>query len=285
MNIAVLLTTFNRRDKTVLSLESLKNQTSVHNATLQIYLTDDNSSDSTVADVLKIFPQANIFQGDGQLFWAGGMRKSWSEAVKADFDFYFLLNDDTILEKNALSNMIAAYKELTNELGKGPIIVGSTREVNSTDISYGGKRLISKFGIAYETVFNENSPMECDLGNANIMLVPREVVQKIGILSKRYTHGIADYDYTLMAKRNKFKVYVAPGVLGCCEDDHGNSWKSQHSTLAERIKFLKSPKGLAYKEYLYFTRKFFPASLPLAFAKLWLKTLFPVIWDKFKVVN
>lgn len=285
MNIAVLLTTFNRRDKTVISLESLKNQTSVDNATLQIYLTDDNSSDSTVADVLKIFPQANIFQGDGQLFWAGGMRKSWSEAVKADFDFYFLLNDDTILERNALSTMIAAYRELRDELGKGPIIVGSTREVSGTKISYGGKRLISKFGIGYETVFNEDRPMECDLGNANIMLVPREVVEKIGILSKKYTHGIADYDYTLTAKRSKFKVYVAPGVLGSCEDDHGNSWKSQHSTLAERVKFLKSPKGLAYKEYLYFTRKFFPASLPFAFAKLWLKTLFPVIWDKFKVVN
>ncbi|RDC54298.1 glycosyltransferase family 2 protein [Pedobacter chinensis] len=285
MKIAVLLTTFNRRDKTILCLESLKNQILIDESELEIFLTDDGSSDNTVIDALKIFPKANIFKGNGQLFWAGGMRKSWSEAIKHNFDFFFLVNDDTFLFESALSTMINCYHNLKNKLEINSIIVGSTRELNGTQISYGGKRLTSKFSIKYEKVFNETETLECDLGNANIMLVPNEVVMKIGILSKAYTHGIADYDYTLRAKRNKFKVYVAPGVLGSCNDDHGNSWKPQNTTLTERIKFLKSPKGLAYKEYLYFTWTFFPASFPFAFAKLWLKTLFPIVWDKFKSTN
>ncbi len=114
------------------------------------------------------------------------------------------------------------------------------------------------------------------------MMVPREVVKKIGILSADYTHSIADFDYTLRAKKAGFNVVVAPGILGHCTDDHGNNWKSSGVSLKDRIRYLKSPKGLAYKEYLHFIKLHFPSHLPVAFFKLWLKTLFPVVWDKFK---
>jgi GT2 family glycosyltransferase len=114
------------------------------------------------------------------------------------------------------------------------------------------------------------------------MLVPREIVRKIGILSEDYTHSIADFDYTLKAKKAGFKAVVVPGILGYCTDDHGNNWKSANVSLRDRIKYLKSPKGLAYEEYLHFIKKHFPSHLPEAFIKLWLKTLFPALWDKFK---
>jgi len=282
MKIAVLLTTFNRRDQTVACLESLKNQLGFEDNSLEVFLTDDNSSDGTVPAVLKIFPQANIFQGNGQLFWAGGMRKSWSEALKHQFDFYLLLNDDTLLRQNALEVLLDSYSKIYTSKGLSSIVVGSTSELTDKSISYGGKKLLSSYNIKSKLVYSETELLECDLGNANIMLVPKAVVDKIGILSEVYTHGIADYDYTLQAKKNNFGVYVAPGILGSCTNDHGNNWKSQNSTLSERIKFLKSPKGLAYKEYLYLTKTFFPVSFPETFVKLWMKTLFPVIWDKFK---
>jgi GT2 family glycosyltransferase len=114
------------------------------------------------------------------------------------------------------------------------------------------------------------------------MLVHNEVVRKVGILSEVYTHGLADYDYTLQVNKAGFNVYVAPGYLGTCLNDHGNNWKSHNTSLKQRIQYLKSPKGLAYNEYMTFIRKHFPLSYPFAFCNVWMKTFFPFIWDTFK---
>jgi GT2 family glycosyltransferase len=278
MKIAVLLATFNRREKTVSCLRNLFDQPLPDGVELEVFLTDDVSSDGTQGSVKREFPQVNLFNGSGSLFWAGGMRNSWNEAKTHDFDFYLLLNDDTLLRHDAISTL--AYQASKSE--KPTIYIGSTAD-SKGKISYGGHKLYSKNKVQSFNLYSEIESLECDLGNANIMLVPREVVNSIGILSDSYTHSIADFDYTLRAQKAGFKAIVLPGIMGHCIDDHGNNWKSAKVSLSDRIKYLKSPKGLAYDEYLYFIKKHFPMHFPAAFMKLWLKTLFPSLWDKFKV--
>ncbi|MBS7566815.1 glycosyltransferase family 2 protein [Mucilaginibacter sp. Bleaf8] len=282
MRIAVLLTTFNRQDKTVACLQSLKAQKLPKNIGIDVFLTDDASADNTVKAVKEIYPDSYIFHGSGQLFWAGGMRNSWREAQKGQYSYYLLLNDDTLLKENTVAALLACNDEITKELGKPAVCIGSTQDCSTGNISYGGKKLTSGFNLKSTVVYDQHQYQSCDLGNGNIMLVPEDIVNAVGILSSAYTHGIADYDYTLKVKKAGFDVMVAPGILGYCTDDHGQNWKSQSTGLKERIKYLKSPKGLAYKEYLLFIRTHFPLYYPLAFAKLWMKTLLPIFWQMLK---
>ncbi len=282
MQIAILITTFNRKEKTLSCLAQLHKQQLPDDTELSFYLTDDGSKDGTPKAVAEAFPHIHIYHGSGSLYWAGGMRKSWQEAKKADPDFYLLINDDTLLTTDALSVLLSAYKTAVYQFSKPAICIGSTKDNVTNKTSYGGRKLFSDKKIHSYLIENNESITECDLGNANIMLVPHNVVNKIGILSDEYTHGIADYDYTLTAKKNGFAVVVAPGILGTCLDDHGNSWKPQNTSLKERIAYLHSPKGLAYKEYLHFIKKHFPSHYAESFGKLWLKTLFPFLWDKLK---
>ncbi len=281
MKIAVLLTTYNRKEKTLRCLQSLANQIFASDIMLDIYLTDDNSSDGTASAVKEHFPFVNLYGGTGSLFWAGGMRATWKQALKFKHDYYLLLNDDTYLFETAVSNLL---KYSNSALKKEPfpsICVGSTSD-SMGRISYGGRKLTSRYWWSSILVHNKSEFVECDFANANIMLVPSKVVEEIGILSDAYTHGLADYDYTLKAKKAGFHIIVAPGFLGSCIDDHGNNWKSQNVNLIDRIRYLKSPKGLAYKEYLNFIKNHFPLSLPSSFLKLWLKTIFPFVWDRLK---
>ena len=279
MNIAVLLATYNRREKTISCLNSLYKQVLPIGSKIEVFLTDDASPDRTAEIIKKNFPAVHVFYGDGSLFWAGGMRRSWQEAIKGTHDYYLLINDDTTLESGALLKLLSYYEK------EHPvaICIGSTS--NGSKISYGGRKLYNQKAVQSFSIYSTNEFLECDMANANIMLVPQKVVKKIGILSDCYTHSIADFDYTLRANKAGFKVVVAPGVLGQCIDDHGNNWKSAAVSLTERISYLKSPKGLAYKEYLHFIRIHFPHHLPMAFLKLWIKTLFPVLWDKYKTVE
>ncbi len=170
-----------------------------------------------------------------------------------------LVNYDTILKKIAIKNLFKIFITVLQQHSKLSICVGSTKESITGITSYGGRKLFSPERVKNYIIQDNETFAECDLDNANIMLVPREISQQIGMLSSSYTHGIADYDYTLTAKKNGFPVVVAPGTLGFCEDDHGKSWKSQSTSLKDRIKYLYSHKGLAYKEYLYFIKTHFPS--------------------------
>ena len=282
MEIAILITTFNRKEKTLACLQQLSKQNLPNEVKLTVYLTDDGSKDGTAEAAATAFPNIHIYHGNGSLFWAGGMRKSWQEAVKNKPDFFLLINDDTVLKETTISVLLDTYKKAVVQYAKPVICIGSTQDKMTGKTSYGGRKLFSSKKIHSYLIEHNNTFAECDLGNANIMLVPGQIVEKIGILSDEFTHGIADYDYTLTAKENGFPSVVAPGILGYCQDDHGNSWKPQHTKLKDRIAYLYSPKGLAYKEYLHFIKKHFPSHHAAAFSKLWLKTFFPFLWDTLK---
>lgn len=283
MTIAVLLTTFNRKQKTLACLHNLYGQVLPENIQLKVFLTDDNSADGTANAVKAAFPEVTIYHGNGSLFWAGGMRNTWQNALAANADYYLLLNDDTLLTKTAVAALLNCNNYVKSKGSKPAICVGSTADNETGKISYGGRILHDKNSWGEGSfVFSETEYVNCDVANANILLVPAEIVKQLGILSSKFTHGLADYDYTLKAKNAGFGLLVAPGFLGTCIDDHGNNWKSANTTLKERIAYLKSPKGLAYHEYLGFIKEHFPKSYLAAFIKLWLKTLFPFIWDKFK---
>lgn len=281
MRIAVLLTTFNRKEKTLSCLQTLHKQVLPTGTYLSIYLTDDNSKDGTAKAVKQYFPEVKLFTGSGYLYWAGGMRNTWKEALKGDYDFYLLLNDDTLLFNTAIQSLLEGFKQ-NPYAPANAICVGSTCDPQTGKLSYGGSRLFKDQVWKSSTIFSERDYLCCDFANANIMLVPRQVVNQIGILSDIYTHSLADYDYTLQAKKAGFKVVLIPGYLGTCTDDHGNNWKSSKTSLKERLSFLKSPKGLAYPEYMQFIKLHFPSSYYAEFSKIWLKTFFPIIWDLFK---
>lgn len=281
MNIAVLLTCFNRKEKTLSCLNNLSKQVLNPDVKVDIFLTDDNSSDGTAEAVKKHYPHVKVFSGTGSLFWAGGMRYTWKKALKGSYDFYLLLNDDTVLHNNAIQALLDTYQN-NPYAPANAICIGSTSDPETGKLSYGGSRLYKDKVWKSRFIFSEEEYLACDFANANIMLIPKQVVDKIGILSDLYTHSLADYDYTLQANKAGFKVIVVPGYLGTCTDDHGNNWKSRNSSLKDRIKFLKSPKGLAYKEYMQFIKLHFPTSYISEFSKIWLKTFFPFIWDAFK---
>lgn len=281
--IAVLLTCHNRKDKTFECLTSLNNCIIPSSFIYDVYLVDDGSTDGTANLVKEKFPKVKILYGNGKLYWAGGMLMAWKESLTIGYDFYMLLNDDVVLLENVLQSISHTHDYAVNRFGIGGIYVCSTLDKRTNNISYGGATIKKKlFKIEYNLVIPSDVPINCQITNANILFVCSNVVERIGIFDPKFIHALADYDYSLTVYENNIPLLVCPGVGGYCEYDHGNNWLSANSTIKERIDYLYSPLGLAYKEYLYYIRKHFPFSFPYLFIMLWIKTIFPIIWDKFK---
>ena len=289
LRTAILVACYNRREKTLRFLESLTSQGIYKKLPVDIYLLDDGSTDGTAKAIKAAYPLVTILTGDGNLWWVGAMVKLWKYAIEQkNYDLFLLVNDDITLFDNALEKLLSTYVKLNKE---GVILIGSTKDPKTDQWTYGGHNLKNiKHTHYYPVEPDENKLVPIQLGHANFFLVDAATVKQIGIFTDAYEHKYADFDYTLTARKAGLDVFLAPGYYAWCEFDHGNNshlgrWLSGSHSLRERIQFLYKPNGLAYKEYLHYAKKHFPADYFGVFAKLWLKTLFPVIWDKFKKSN
>ncbi|MBU2901525.1 glycosyltransferase family 2 protein [Maribacter dokdonensis] len=283
MKIAVLLTCFNRKEKTLNALENLMQAfyTVSEKVSLKIYLTDDGSTDGTGEAVRAKYPEAIILQGNGNLYWAGGMRNSWREALKGNFDAYLLLNDDTNVFENIFQELLSAHEYSLKQFGSQGIYLGSTYDENTKEISYGGAKLTNKFMFKYHFLTPNGKFQNCELGNANIMLVPKEVVNEIGILSEGYIHGVADYDYTLKAIQKNIPVLITPNYSGTCTDDHSDIYMTfPEKTFSERLALLKSPLALDFKSNFNLMLRHFPLRVPFVLFSAGLKLFMPSIYVK-----
>ncbi|MDP5230859.1 MAG: glycosyltransferase [Cellulophaga sp.] len=280
-NFAVLLTCFNRKAKTLAALTSLYKSYEYYsgNCTMSVYLTDDGSTDGTRKAVSEQFPKVNILQGSGDLYWAGGMRHTWAAALKGNYDAYLLLNDDTNVRQELFEQIekTAAYC-LHNFQQKG-ILIGATIDVNTQKVSYGGSLFNNRFLATMRLLPISDKPQQCELGNANIMWVPNTVVDKIGMLSEGYIHGMADYDYTLKALKHKIPALVLPGILGECINDHSDPYlKLMKLSFKDRIKMLYNPVGLDFSSQVHHMKKHFPLRFPIFYVAGWFKVVFPKVY-------
>jgi GT2 family glycosyltransferase len=256
MRLAVLMTCHNRVACTTQSVRALKDQI-VPGISLDLFLVDDGSSDGTAQAVINIFPQATILTGDGNLFWCGGMRWAFEQAIKKNYDFYFWLNDDTILDQDALVRMLGAYRGASERLCDAAIIVGSTRDPETGLFSYGGwSQYQKKTGLISwkKTPPNMDEPISCDTINGNCVLVSKAVVDRIGNIDAAFQQGFGDLDYGLRAMMSGCQIRIAPGYYGTCPSNDGSGlWTDGSVPIYSRWKKLLGPKGLPVKAWGVFT--------------------------------
>lgn len=279
--VAILITTFNRKSQTVLCLNSLyKCCSKVSNYQFDIYLVDDKSPDGTLAMIRQTFPDIISLEGTGNLYWAGGMRLAWQTALNSgnNYNGFLLLNDDVELLENFWKKIEFTLDYSVLTYGKKALCTLSTKDKETGLLSYGGNNLEKKiFKHKFHRVVPSDIPKSCILTNGNILYVPCEIVDKIGILDDYYIHSFADFDYSLSAAKQGFPVLVCPDYGGYCTNDHGEFFFDKKISFKKRISNLYAPKGIALNQYLYYLHKHFRFKAAYAFIANWLRILFPQI--------
>ena len=232
MRIAVLMTCFNRVETTLKCLRHLYAAEKPSELVFDVWLNDDSSPDETGIKVKSEFSLVNVINGSGHDYWCGGMRRVWSEAASSriDYDGYLWLNDDTILFRSALKELIGS--------SNSTIIVGATLDKDSYEITYSGRDVNGR------KMIPNGAFQACHYMNGNAVFIPQNVFQKIGNFPSYLTHGIGDYDYGLRAKKFGFDIFLAPSPVGVCEaKKFVEKWRRMDVSFLCRLKDLYSPLG------------------------------------------
>jgi len=239
-NIAVLMTCYNRVNVTLECLQRLFAQEVPKGYAFDVWLVDDASPDKTGEKVNAAYPQVNVVQGTGGLFWCKGMRLAWDKAAEArDYDFYMWLNDDTMLKVGALRCLIEDYESVAAPENQANAIVGSfTTAQDSGFISYGtgdknGKRYVP----------NGTPQRVTGVLSGNCVLISKAVVDEIGPICGKFHHGGGDYDYAYLMHEHHIPFYCASEILGWCKENKG-CFSFNGKNLWQRFQLLWQPKGL-----------------------------------------
>ena len=270
-NIAVLLTCFNRVEKTLSCLGNLYAHVP-KNVILDVFLVDDGSTDGTGDAVRGKFPKVNVIQGTGQLYWNRGMRLAWDNASKHfSYDYYILLNDDTLLYSNALEELLECALKRNNEV----VVCAAFCSAETGIFTYGGR---TKEG---DAVIPNGIVQECYSINGNCLLVPKKVYRVVGKLDEIFPHAIGDFDYGQRAMASGFKLVTTKRYLGTCEsNDYLPQWCYSNVPFIQRVKALYSPLGNSHPKYYFiYVHRHYGLGLALKhMITIHLRLLLPQLW-------
>ena len=219
--LVTLATVFNRKETTLRCLRSLIYSCKVSRIEAIHFIVDDNSSDGTSEAIKKYFPFVNVIHGNGELYWAGGMRYGFNE-IKDKFSYSFLVayNDDCVFKPNSIIDLVSGFDQSSGRVG---VVVGSLLNPNNRGISYGGRLLRWRSWLLPPSFTLANpspdSYIEVDSFNMNLCCIKYELISRIGFLDKNYPHSVADFDFGLRVRKSGFKTLLAPSAQGYCSDN------------------------------------------------------------------
>lgn len=273
--LCALLTCFNRRDTTLACLRALAASTELGDINVCAVLVDDGSSDGTSAFVRAEHPWVHVVQSDpaeGALFWCRGMHRAFGEALRVGFDNYLWLNDDTLLQSDAVARLLTSQAHLRARASGPVIVVGSTIDAVTGEVSYGGTRLPSRWRpLRVERIQPGDQPQRCDSMTGNIVLVSAEAARRVGNIDPLFEHAMGDTDYALRARRLGVEVWADAGVHGTCSDNPPGPWRDRSQPLSRRWRDMMARKGLPWRSWLALTRRHAGLLWPLHFASPYVK--------------
>lgn len=251
MKICVILTCFNRKRKTLNCIKGLASKNP--NICFDFIVTDDNSSDGTVEALQQLPYRMEILNGNGNLFWCGGMRKGIDKFLankNSKYKYVLLVNDDVEFFDNAISKLVSQNNDRNNT-----VVVGATCDRNG-NITYGVQKQQHHLHENTNQLLDvSDTQVEGDTFNANCVLIPTDILKKVGNIDKHYTHGLGDFDLGYKIKRLGYHIVSSHEYVGICEKNEvKNTWLDPTLPRLERIKKKESPKGSPFKEIFYFYR-------------------------------
>nr|WP_315496538.1 glycosyltransferase family 2 protein [uncultured Rhodoferax sp.] len=267
IRLCVLLTCFNRKEKTLACFAAIQANVLPSNIELTAVVVDDGSTDGTAEAMTEKYPWARVERSTNNLYWCRGMHQAFEIAQQSSPDFYVWLNDDTMLQPDALARLIATEQQLRATGGTPVVVVGSTTDEHTGALTYGGcARLSGLKRMRFALIPPTDVTQRCDAMNGNVVLVSKEAAAVVGNLDPVFEHAMGDTDYALRANKLGVQVWVAPGVHGTCSKNTvTGTYMDASLAFGRRWKLMMHRKGLPWRSWLALTSRHAGPAWPLYF--------------------
>lgn len=211
--VATVVLNYREPDATVRCVESVLSS-SLSNL---LVIVVDNSSDPTLRDRI-LSMRDTLYMDSGQnLGYAGGNNVGIQKALSMGAEFIFVLNNDTIVDQNALRALTSAYQASKNNIGAIYPRVYHTR-FPERNPSAGGR--IRCDGTTYHVLDSGNLPLDneglygqLDWLPGAALFFPRQVLIDVGFFNPGYFIYFEDVEWSLRARRKGYSLKYCPSAI------------------------------------------------------------------------
>ena len=216
----------------------------------EVVVVDNNSQDNSFDEARVAYARFHFIKNTKNIGFSAGNNVAIRWAIEKKADFVFLLNNDALLGKGAIKNLV---DEMQNnpELGMvSPLIYFG----KSKKIWFSGGRI----NWLKMRVEHRNSQLNTDYITGCAMMIRESVFRKIGLLDEKYFLYYEDADFSYRAKLNGFGLKVIKTAeVYHFEKSSENINKIYYLVLSAIIFFRKNSNSIIrfYIEALLFLRR------------------------------
>lgn len=226
--IALIILNWNQPQLTIETIDSIFHCTK-KGFNYHLFLIDNGSSDSSLSQFEKIYKKndnVSILESGKNLGYAGGNNYGLRKALKKDFDYYLIANNDIIVAPDFLQKLFDDIQKYPNsiltpkiyfapgyefhkdryqknEIGK--VIWGVGSQIDWKNI-YGSNIGIDEVDHGQ---YDQSQP-KIDFISGCCFLVSKDVLNKIGVFDERYYLYMEDSDLTTRAIKFGYHLRLVP---------------------------------------------------------------------------
>jgi len=208
--VAIVVVMWNGCQDTVECLESLRNDTYPNK---QLIVVDNGSADDSVVQVREKFPEAELIENHTNLGFTGGNNIGIRKAIAQGADYLYLLNNDTTVEPDALTKLVAVA-EANPDFGLISPVMHYFDPPR--DIWFAGSQIALAQGLAV----HDNSrmperteePYEVPWLSGCAILMRATLARQLEGFDERYYLTFEDVDISLRVRKAGFALAIVPAA-------------------------------------------------------------------------
>lgn len=179
----------------------------------EVLVVDNGSTDGSVATIRECFPGVAVIENGENLGYAEGNNKGVEHALQVGTDYVFVLNNDTIVCRNTLAELVAVAETHPRVGAVGPKIYYHTKPRRIW--FFGGtidwrRGVTVNLGADEEDVGRFEEVRAVDFLAGCALLIRRETWEDVGSFDPRFFMYWEEVDWCVRARRAGYDLLVVP---------------------------------------------------------------------------
>lgn len=230
MKSAIIIVNWNGFKDTIECLESIFTQECLNH---KIFVLDNGSTNESVKEIEKVLSKSsnrktklleettflaiNNFNDYENYLISHSVNLGFSKGnnfiidhIYQEFDYITMLNNDTVVTKNAISKMIECMEQ-NKSIG---VLSCNIRLYSNKDklwnaggiFKWYGDRKYFRQSFIDEQIFKENYLIATPFVTGCVMMIRKEIIESYGSLTEQFFFGEEDFNFCYKLKRNKVEV-------------------------------------------------------------------------------
>jgi GT2 family glycosyltransferase len=231
---------------------------------ITILVVDNGSANNEAARLAELFPGISVLPQKENTGFCGGNNIGIQRALEDGAELILLLNNDTIIPKDAVKILAEEFIKLPDAGAICPIILlyPETEFANFVKASWDAKS--AQFSLNSENKkygeLKNKKPWKSEFANGCCLLTSSEVIKKVGLLDERYFAYYDEADWCRRLEKAGYFSYVSPAAfIYHVKYTLSHSRISMYLLTRNRLLWIK--ENLSFRErsksFLYLKREFF----------------------------